>query len=274
MRKQNVLTVTAVSLCFALHDPTPRPESVVQLTPELRITVLEDELLRVEYAGTKSHHDLPTSAVVNRRFPAPQELLVWQEDGANVIHIQTRSVSFAYDTRRGLWPEGLLDLSLRNAPYSRFDPTIPHLGNLGGTIRTLDGSPLTKAQTLDCSLFRSRMQDEKDEYHCANGVLSTTGIAVLNDTGMPVFADITNPNQPRENPNADGLDLYFFCHGSNFQAALKSFTKLSGPAPLPPRYAFGIWFTRWYGYNDGELREQVERFEESGVFNYLLYRFS
>lgn len=44
-------------------------------------------------------------------------------------------------------------------------------------------------------------------------------------------------------------DLYLFGHGHNYQGAIQDFTRLSGDIPLPPRYTFGVFFSRYWAYD-------------------------
>ena len=44
-------------------------------------------------------------------------------------------------------------------------------------------------------------------------------------------------------------DLYLFGHGHDYTAAMQDFTKLSGDIPLPPRYTFGVFFSRYWAYD-------------------------
>ncbi|KDO21235.1 hypothetical protein SPRG_13734 [Saprolegnia parasitica CBS 223.65] len=48
-------------------------------------------------------------------------------------------------------------------------------------------------------------------------------------------------------------DLYFFGHGRRFKDALREFTAIAGHVPLPPRYAFGVFYSRWWAYSDVEV---------------------
>ena len=41
-------------------------------------------------------------------------------------------------------------------------------------------------------------------------------------------------------------DLYVLGHGHDYKAAIKEFTQLSGDIPLPPRYTFGVFFSRYW----------------------------
>ena len=40
---------------------------------------------------------------------------------------------------------------------------------------------------------------------------------------------------------------------------------LSGEQPIPPRYAFGVWFSRWWPYADWESRALLKEFDARGV---------
>lgn len=95
---------------------------------------------------------------------------------------------------------------------------------------------------------------------------------------MPVYPDGSNPNQPAANPavvasqsgqsGVEPADFYFFAHGLDFKKALAEFRMLSGPTPLVPRYAMGVWFSRWFGFDDEDMRRQQELFEV-GFFDAL-----
>lgn len=44
-------------------------------------------------------------------------------------------------------------------------------------------------------------------------------------------------------------DFYFLGHGLDFKRALREFAALSGPVPIPPRYALGPQYSRWYAHS-------------------------
>lgn len=61
------------------------------------------------------------------------------------------------------------------------------------------------------------------------------------------------------------LDIYLFGAGLDYKAALGDYAVLSGEQPLPPRYAFGVWFSRWWPYADWESAALLREFDERGV---------
>jgi alpha-glucosidase (family GH31 glycosyl hydrolase) len=58
-------------------------------------------------------------------------------------------------------------------------------------------------------------------------------------------------------------DWYFFGHGHDYKQALGDYVKVAGRIPLPPRFAFGVWWSRYWAYSDQELDELVRGFREN-----------
>ena len=61
------------------------------------------------------------------------------------------------------------------------------------------------------------------------------------------------------------FDWYLFGAGLDFATALRDFGALSGTQPIPPRYAFGVWISRWWPYADWESDALLREFDERGV---------
>ena len=60
-------------------------------------------------------------------------------------------------------------------------------------------------------------------------------------------------------------DLYLFGHGHAYTQALYEFTRLSGAIPLPPRYIFGVFFSRYWAYAEYDERELVTEYLQHDV---------
>ena len=58
-------------------------------------------------------------------------------------------------------------------------------------------------------------------------------------------------------------DWYFFGYGHDYRKALGDFVRVAGRIPLPPRFAFGAWWSRYWAYTDQELDELVRGFREN-----------
>ncbi len=68
-----------------------------------------------------------------------------------------------------------------------------------------------------------------------------------------------------ERPAGERQDLYFFGYGHDYRKALGDYVRVAGRIPLPPRFAFGAWWSRYWDYSDQELDELVRGFHENDV---------
>jgi alpha-glucosidase len=66
-------------------------------------------------------------------------------------------------------------------------------------------------------------------------------------------------------PAGDRQDWYFFGYGHEYKQALHDFVTVAGRIPLPPRFAFGAWWSRYWAYSDQELDDLVRGFHENDV---------
>jgi alpha-glucosidase (family GH31 glycosyl hydrolase) len=58
------------------------------------------------------------------------------------------------------------------------------------------------------------------------------------------------------------LDLYVFCYGHDYRAALAALHTIAGAQPLVPRWALGNWWSRYHPYSDAEYLRLLDRFAE------------
>jgi alpha-glucosidase (family GH31 glycosyl hydrolase) len=130
-------------------------------------------------------------------------------------------------------------------------------GNLGGTTRTLDGALGAKTREP-----------------IGPGLVSRDGWTVVDDSDRPLFDsdDFSFATGEKsewpwviERSPGDRQDWYFFGYGHDYKQALGDFTKIAGRIPLPPRFAFGAWWSRYWAYSDQELNELVNGFHENDV---------
>ncbi len=135
-------------------------------------------------------------------------------------------------------------------------PVIPQTGALGGWIRSFDsytygqrytytsstGAPTQQAQAILPPLHR-------------DGLLNQAGWRLLDDTHSAVWTS-AGWVRPRS-ASGDIEDGYLFAYGRQYQSALRELAQLTGPAPLLPRYIFGVWFSRYYPYTAAEYEHQL-----------------
>jgi alpha-glucosidase (family GH31 glycosyl hydrolase) len=244
-------------------DPVADPKAVVTFG-NARFTVLTPELIRMEWAADGKFEDHASFVFLNRRLPVPKfEPEIEEMSRAQQFTIKTSSLTLTYT------PDGApgadnrftaknlsIVLTVNGKPVT-WHPGDKDPDNLQGTTRTLDGA-----------------LGSKTEEPMGQGLISRSGWAVVDDSTRPLFdsADFTfkqGENSPWpwviERPAGDRQDLYFFGYGHNYRKALGDFVRVAGRIPLPPRFAFGAWWSRYWDYTDQELDELVKGFHENDV---------
>jgi Glycosyl hydrolases family 31 TIM-barrel domain/Glycosyl hydrolase family 31 C-terminal domain/Domain of unknown function (DUF5110) len=234
-----------------------------------RIQVLSPTLFRLEYAADGGFENRPTLTVSARPSPRARfrSRLV---DGRRVI--TTKRAVLTYQVGAGPFAPTNLSLRLRGRgstdtvhpafggadvpptgsqppglPPPNPDPD-PHprtAGNLGGWYRGLDG------QAGPVALH--------------DGLLSRDGWFLLDDTVSPVLTEGGRWYEPRPQHLGPYQDGYLFAYGRDYATALSDFRSLAGAAPLLPRKAFGVWFSRYSFYSARDYRELLDRFRSQRV---------
>ena len=221
----------------------PRPDERAVVTAGLaRFTVLTPHMIRLEWAADGQFEDRPSLVFLNRRLPVPN-FRQRSEDGWLVIETDELRLRFLNDGQ----PFDSANLEIRLLLDGRsvvWRPGTPDTANLGGTIRTLDG-------------VRGPVPLEP-------GLLSRDGWVLIDDSERPLFDDGEWP-WVMARPTGDRRDWYFFGYGHEYTRALGDFTRVAGRIPMPPRFAFGNWWSRYWAYTDQELRELVGEFETFDV---------
>ena len=64
-------------------------------------------------------------------------------------------------------------------------------------------------------------------------------------------------------PHGERQDWYFFGYGHDYRKALGDYVRVAGRIPLPPRFAFGAWWSRYWAYSDQEILQIVRGFREN-----------
>lgn len=90
--------------------------------------------------------------------------------------------------------------------------------------------------------------------------MATDGWTLIDDSQGLLFDDNKDWDWVKERPANGGQDWYFMAYGHDYKAALKDYTLFAGKVPLPPRYAFGYWWSRYWLYSDREFRNLIDNF--------------
>ena len=237
------------------NDPLADPKAVVVLG-NARFTVLTPQLIRLEWSADGKFEDHASLVFLNRRLPVP-EFEKALTDGGHKLTIKTEAQTLTYvPTADGRFtPENLSISFLVDGKQVVWHPGLADPENLEGTTRTLDKA--RGSNTIE---------------PIGPGLVSRSGWALVDDSMRPLFdsADfrfVDGEKSPwpwvMERPAGDRQDWYFFGYGHDYKQALGDFVKVAGRIPLPPRFAFGVWWSRYWAYTDQELDELVRGFREN-----------
>jgi len=219
--------------------------NVVYQDNNVRITLITDGTVRLEWEPDGKFVDNASFVAVNRKY---QRVNYQIKDTKKKVEIRTAKIVLKYIKNKG--PFSADNLSIVSAkgmlPFKWIPGTVDN-GNLKGTYRTLDG--------YDGPLHRN----DNKMMALENGLLSTDGWTFIDDSKNYLF-DHSDWPWVMERPDKNGQDWYFMAYGHDYKQALKDFTVFAGKVPLPPRYAFGYWWSRYWSYSDNELRALVDDF--------------
>jgi alpha-glucosidase len=249
-------------------NPVADPRAVVTVG-NARFTVLTPELIRMEWSAEGKFEDHATLVFINRRLPVPKFTVTHSVSGSAVV-IDTFSQSPLKDvltlsyvpTGDGRFTASSLEIDFTvDGKEVVWHPGDTDPENLQGTTRTLDGA------------LGSKTREPIEP-----GLVSRSGWALVDDTMRPLFdsADFRFLNgekspwpwameRPASEKPGSYTDWYFFGYGHEYKKALGDFVQVAGRIPLPPRFAFGVWWSRYWAYSDQELDELVKGFRENST---------
>lgn len=250
-RKPRPILLHLVSLCFlaavgaapcrAQNNPVADTKAVV-IAGKARFTVLTPQMIRMEWAADGQFEDRASMVFLNRRLPVPR---FSTRNESEWLVLETEHLRLRYRKDGGKFDASNLIISFQlGGQKVEWNPGAEDKGNLRGTTRTLDG-------------VRGATELEP-------GLLSRDGWVLVDDTARPVFDSSDWPwVVPRS--AAERQDWYFLGYGRNYRQALADFTRVAGKIPLPPRFAFGVWWSRYWAYSDQEFKELVTDFQNHNI---------
>ena len=234
-------------------------ESVAYQDENVRFTVITDGVIRLEWQAEGKFVDSPSQVAVIREYPAVEYKV---STAGKKVRITTSKMTLEYKKGSGRFTaDNLVIKSAKEmTPAFAWKPGTEAKGNLGGTFRTLDG--------LDGNLqTQNWVQDSKqgETREFEQGLISTDGWTLIDDSESYLFTDDEDWAWVAERPAGEAQDWYFMAYGHDYKTALKDFTVFAGKMPLPPRFAFGYWWSRYWAYSDKELRNLIDKFHSFNI---------
>lgn len=217
----------------------------------VRFIVITEGVIRMEHATNGHFVDNASQVAIIHDYPAVD----FKVKEGKTIEITTAKLQLKYKKGSGAFTaENLSITSLKGVkPSFTWKPGMTQEHNLKGTYRTLDSYN-----------GETHVNDSTKYMPIEDGLLATDGWTLIDDSQSYLF---DNSDWPwvMERENLDNQDWYFMGYGHDYKQALKDFTVFAGKVPLPPRYAFGYWWSRYWSYSDKELRDLVNKFNQYDI---------
>lgn len=247
------LLLTPLSSAWSNDDPAADPAATVTVG-KARFSVLTDRMIRMEYAPDGVFEDRATMTFVNRRLPVPAFSVKRAGDGCT---IDTGRVKLVY--KGGEFAPETLSAEGDGFAWKYGDED---KGNLYGTKRTLDAVKDRE------SLMVGNGDSDWGRGGMGKGLVSRDGWTLVDDSENNVFVPAEGAwgewaGVRTECPGR--RDLYLFAYGHDYRGCLADYIRVAGRIPLPPKWAFGYWWSRWWLYTDREVKDLVNLQRQFGV---------
>ena len=252
MKKLTLILCILQGLLLSLRAQGEQ-QNIAYADDHVRFTVISDGTLRLEYAPDGKFVDDKSFIAVDRLYPHVNYKV---KAKGTWVEITTSKMKMRYKKDSGQFTDNNLVIeSVKGAFPFTWKPGMQQKGNLKGTYRTLDGMDGdTQTQTW--------VSDTKkgDKLKLEDGLLATDGWSLIDDSRGLLFDNDPDWDWAKERPANEGQDWYFMAYGHDYKQALKDYTLFAGKMPLPPRYAFGYWWSRYWLYSDKEFRNLIDNF--------------
>lgn len=251
--------VGAVSEFDDVAYPIANSDAVVKFA-NARFTVLTPELIRMEWSADGKFEDHASMVFINRRLPVPPfRSAITGNDRRQQLTIRTSALKLSYTpVADGQFSPESLQIELKvEDKMVVWRPGLTDPSNLLGTTRTLDGAVGNKTvEPIEA------------------GLISRAGWALVDDSTRPLFdSSDFRFSKGEKSPwpwvmaRSAGVrqDWYFFGYGHNYRKALGDYVRVAGRIPIPPPFALGTWWSRYWAYSDQEINGIVNGFHENDV---------
>ena len=225
-------------------------DNVAYQDNQVRFTVITDGVIRLEWEPEGRFTDLPSFVASEREYP---EVAYKVRSAGRKVEITTSRMVLTYRKGTGKFTKDNLEIKATDGFFA-WKPGMKQKENLKGTFRTLDGlDGDVQTQTWVSDMKQGEIRQFED------GILAKDGWTLIDESENYLFDD-SEWAWVKERDAKECQDWYFMAYGHDYKAALKDFTVFAGKMPLPPRFTFGYWWSRYWAYTDKEMRTLVDKF--------------
>lgn len=192
-----------------------------------RITILSENLVRVEYNEMGAFFDGPSQLVVNRKFHLPN-ISVKQDD--KYLEVKTDNFMLHYTKENPFKNNLKIDVDGKTWYF---------------------GHPEAR---------RYEAPGSKINEHGIKSLYSLEGFVSIDDDSYELLE-----NGEYKKREGTFIDKYIFLYGKNFNKCLKDYFTLTGYPTMIPRYALGIWWSKNKNYTTEEIKQLVVDFKDNHI---------
>ena len=192
-------------------------KNVVYQDSQVRMTLVTDGVIRLEWEPDGKFTDLPSFVASERVYP-DVECKVRNRGGK--VEITTSRMIVSYLKGSGKFNAANLQIKAADGMFA-WKPGMKQVANLKGTFRTLDG--------LDGDLQTQEWvkDSKKGEIRpFEDGVIARDGWTLIDESSNLLFDD-SDWAWVKERESKDCIDWYFMAYGHDYKKALKDFTVFS-----------------------------------------------
>lgn len=245
MKHLFLLAFAALCVCFGARAA----KNIAYQDANVRFTVITDGTVRMEYAPDGKFVDEKSFVAVERDY-APVKYTV---KNGSWVEITTAKMKLRYKKGSGAFTEKNTEIKgVKGAFQFTWKPGMTQKANLKGTYRTLDrclGDVFSPGK-------------EKKKLPLEDGIIARDGWSLIDDSGNFLFDGAQDWDWVKERKAAEGAqDWYFMAYGTDYKKALHDYAVFAGKMPLPPRYVFGYWWSRYWAYSDQEMRDLIDKMD-------------
>lgn len=250
MIKNKIITLLIAMSAVSVSLSGQESGNIAFQNKEVRFTVITDGVIRMEWQPEGRFTDSPSFVASERDYP---EIDYKVRTSGKKVKIQTEKMTLEYMVGTGKFTTENLVIKA-NDGFFTWKPGMKQKENLKGTFRTLDGlDGDLQTQTWVSDMKKGEIRQFED------GIIARDGWTLIDESDSYLFDD-SEWAWVKEREAKVCQDWYFMAYGQDYKAALKDFTVFAGKMPLPPRFTFGYWWSRYWAYSDKEFRNLVEKF--------------
>ena len=237
---------------------------------ELRVTAVDPAALEVHYVEPGSKQ-LPSFAIAGEppdmavAVTDSEESLTFSIDGITaVISKSPVRIDYTIDGER-LTSEEQGYFASDTARGFRFQLTDGEK-ILGGGERVLGMDRRGHRMPLYNRAHYAYETESNQMYYSVPAVLSSDKYMIVFDNSASGWLDIgASENDVLQFEAVGGRTSYIVIAGSDYPALVKNYTSVTGRQPLPPRWAFGNFASRFGYHTEKEVRNVVRRFQKYDI---------